>query len=732
MKSAPLEVAVLWHMHQPDYRDKLKGRTVLPWVRLHAVKDYYPMAALVDEFPGLRVTFNYVPSLLDQLEDYLAGRSLDEHLVLSTVAARDLNQEGQIFLLRNFFMANHNTMIRPFPRYLELLEKRGPSGEQRHLESALRAFTTRDFLDLQVLFNLSWFGPYFLHTDPLCRELATKGQGFNEAEKGALLERQREIAGQVVPLLRRLVDEGRIEVSTTPFYHPILPLLIDSDCARVAMPDVTLPHQAFRNPEDALAQIRKAISFHECAFGERPQGIWPSEGSVSPAVLQLFQEQGLRWTATDENVLFRSLGLPLTQEFYRSGKREELLYHPYRTESGTTAVFFRDHVLSDLVGFSYSRWDVRDAVGDFEHRLMAVAEHPGGRREGRVVPVILDGENAWEYYPDGGLGFIRGLYRRLTENPGLRSTTFRDYLDRYPVESKMHEIFTGSWINSNFAIWIGHREDNRAWDLLSEAREALVSADAGQAVPADRLAGAWEELYMAEGSDWCWWYGDDHTSGNDEVFDELYRRHLMNIYHLIGEKVPEALYSSIIDKVVAGPAPEEVTSLISPRIDGRVSSYFEWLGATSYEIHRRGSTMHRSEIPVSMFYYGINVERLFLRVDFRAGYHDLGLLGDTVLVHVSKPKPLRIVIPIASSGLGSFVVDEDSGARRDLPDGTAVIAEILEAGIPWSILQASLGDRIQFHLSLEKDGNTLAAWPMTGSFTVSFPDADFERRMWSV
>ncbi len=730
--SAPLEVAVLWHMHQPDYRDKLKGRAVLPWVRLHAVKDYYPMAALVDEFPGLRVTFNYVPSLLDQLDDYLAGRTLDEHLVLSTVAAADLNQEGQLFLLRNFFMANHGTMIRPFPRYFELLEKRGPSGDQRHLESARRLFAAKDFLDLQVLFNLCWFGPYFLETDPLCRELATKGQGFTEAEKCALLERQHEIAGQVVPLLRRLVREGRIEVSTTPFYHPILPLLVDSDCARIAMPEITLPHQAFRHPEDALAQIRKAIAYHECAFGERPQGIWPSEGSVSPAVLQMFQEQGLRWTATDENVLFRSLGQNLNQEFYRSGKREELLYQPYRSGTGTTAVFFRDHVLSDLVGFSYSRWDAQDAVGDFAHRLKRIAELPGGRREGRVVPVILDGENAWEYYPDGGLEFIRGLYRRLTEDPGFRSTTFRDYLDRHPPVARVPEIFTGSWINSNFAIWIGHREDNRAWDLLSDAREALVRADAGRAVSTDRLAAAWDELFIAEGSDWCWWYGDDHTSGNDEVFDELYRRHLMNIYHLIGEKIPEGLFASVLENAGAGPQPDEVTSLISPRVDGRVSSYFEWLGATAYEIHRRASTMHRSDLPVSMFYYGMNTERLFLRVDFRIGYHDLALFGDAVLVHISKPRPLRIVIPMTSAGRGCYIVDEEGSGRRELPDGTVVIADILEAGIPWSALGTSLADRVQFHLSLEKSGNSLASWPMSGSFTVTVPDADFERRMWSV
>jgi hypothetical protein len=301
--------------------------------------------------------------------------------------------------------------------------------------------------------------------------------------------------------------------------------------------------------------------------------------------------------------------------------------------------------------------------------------------------VILDGENAWAYYPDGGLDFIRGLYRRLTEDPGLRSTTFRDYLDRHAVASKMHEIFTGSWINNNFAIWIGQREDNRAWDLLCEAREALVRADAAKTVPADRLAGAWEELFMAEGSDWCWWYGDDHTSGNDEVFDALYRQHLMNIYHLIGEKVPEGLFASILENLGgSGPAPEEVTSLISPRIDGRVSSYFEWLGATSYEIHRRGSTMHRTDVPVSMFYYGINVEQLFLRIDFRVGYHDPSLFGDDVLIHVF-PSPSLENCHSDDHVRTRFLHPRrgNRGATRSSRRHSGHL-DILEAGILWTAL----------------------------------------------
>ncbi|HEY5999958.1 MAG TPA: glycoside hydrolase [bacterium] len=731
--SAPLEVAVLWHMHQPDYRDRRKGQAVLPWVRLHAVKDYYPMAALVDEFPGVRLTFNYVPSLLDQLRDYLSGRTPDEHLLASTVRAADLDAETQVFLLRNFFMANHETMIRPLPRYLELLEKRGPSGEHRHLAGARRAFSPRDFLDLQVLFNLAWFGPYFLATDPLCRELVAKGASFTEAEKAALLERQREIAGKVVPLLRRLAGEGRIEISTTPYYHPILPLLIDTDCARVAMPDVVLPRMAFRHPEDALAQVRKAIDYHETLFGSRPAGIWPSEGSVSPAVLRMFEEEGLRWTATDENILFRSLGLQLNQDFYRSGVREDVLYQAFRVEGGSAAVFFRDHVLSDLIGFSYSRWDPGDAVADFVRRLKGIAAREGGPRGHRVVPVILDGENAWEYYPDGGLEFIRGLYRHLESDPELRSTTFSGHLDRHPETGRMREIFSGSWINGNFAIWIGHREDLRAWDLLAETREALVSAQAAGGVAPERLVEAWEELYMAEGSDWCWWYGDDHTSGNDEVFDELYRRHLVNVYELIGAKPPESLLRSILETSGgSGPPPEEVTSLITPRIDGLVSSYFEWLGAAVHEVHRRGQTMHRADVPVSHFSYGINTERLFLRVDFRVGYQDPRLAGDELVVHVSRPRPMRLVVPMAQGGAGVSIVDEVDGSRHALPPGTAAIAEILEVGVPWFELKASLGEQVSFHLSLEKNGSVLTSWPMSGAFSVVVPGADFERRMWSV
>jgi alpha-amylase/alpha-mannosidase (GH57 family) len=717
-------------MHQPDYRDRLHGRAVLPWVRLHAIKDYYPMAALVEQCPGMRVTFNYVPSLLAQLDDYLAGRVNDEHLILSAAPAADLDQEGQLYLLRNFFMANHETMIRPYPRYGDLLEKRGASADKKYLEMARRQFTARDFRDLQVWFNLVWFGPFFLRSDAFLLELQQKGKNFTEEEKAQLLARQREVAAEVVPLLRRLVASGQIEVSTTPFYHPILPLLVDSDIARVSVPDVQLPRQTFRHPEDALEQVRKAAAFHEQAFGERPQGIWPSEGSVSAQVLELFHQQGFRWTATDENILFRSLGHALNQDFYRTGSREDLLYQPFVTDAGggNPAIFFRDHVLSDMVGFSYSRWDARDAVEDLVHRLRGIAAHPGGRREGRVVSIILDGENAWEYYGDGGLAFLSGLYRRLTEAPDLHTTTFRGYLDRHAPEARIREIFPGSWINNNFAIWIGHREDNRAWDLLSAAREALLRAEGSRAVTPVKLEEAWEELYMAEGSDWCWWYGDDHTSGNDEVFDELYRRHLMNLYQLIGEKIPDDLLVSILDGGHV-PVVEEVSSLITPKIDGRVTNYFEWLGATGYEIHRRGQTMHRTDVPVSMIYYGMNHDRLFVRVDFRVGYHDPALIGDAFIVHLVKPRILKLMIPI---GGGDAQVLGEPGGERTLPAGSFAIEEILELQVAWQEFAAAPGDRVQFFLSLEKGGRNLSLWPMTGFFEVVVPGPDFEKRMWSV
>jgi hypothetical protein len=429
--------------------------------------------------------------------------------------------------------------------------------------------------------------------------------------------------------------------------------------------------------------------------------------------------------ATDEGILFKSLpGQAVRTDLYR----------PYRArfQGAEVSMVFRDRNLSDLIGFTYSRNPAASSVEDLLNHLRNIRGALPAKEEALVV-IALDGENAWEYYPDGGLEFIRGLYRRLSGDDALVSTTFRSYLDRHPATAAVHEIFTGSWINNNFAIWIGHREDNRAWDLLSEAREALVSAEVKGSVSADRLKDAWEELYMAEGSDWCWWYGDDHTSGNDDVFDELYRRHLMNLYELIGEKPPEGVLTSILESAGGlGPATEEVPALISPRIDGLVSSYFEWLGATSHEIHRRGQTMHRTDVPVSHFHYGVSLEHLFLRVDFRAGYHDPQLIGDALVVHVAKPRQLQIVIPLSAGGRGALIVDEQSGARRDLPDGSAAIDEILEAGVLWKDLGVTVNEQVRFHLSLEKAGSVLTSWPMSGSFSVVVPGADFERRMWSV
>jgi len=732
----PLEVAILWHMHQPDYRDRQTGRAVLPWVRLHAVKDYYPMAALVEEFPELRLTFNYVPSLLAQLEDYLAGTLADEHLVLSRVPATDLDAAGQAYLLQGFFMANHDTMILPNPRYAELLEKRGGAADPRALRDAARRFTARDLRDLQVWFNLAWFGPYFLETHPFLLELRRKAAGFTEAEKVSLLELQAEIAGKAVPLLRRLVAEGRVEVSTTPFYHPILPLLVDTDVARVAMPEAELPRTSFRHPEDARHQLRAAIAAHERTFGARPAGIWPSEGSVSGAVIEMLRDERVAWTATDENILFRSLGHALSGRFFRSGGREELLYRPYRLEGspGGPALFFRDHLLSDLVGFTYSRWRPADAVDDFVRRLRSIADAPGEPPGGRVVSVILDGENAWEYYPDGGLGFLRGLYGRLASDRRLASTTFAGALERRPEAGSLPEVFPGSWINSNFAIWIGHPEDNRAWDLLSEAREALVSAEAEGAADPDRLREAWEELYMAEGSDWCWWYGDDHTSGNDEVFDELYRRHLQSVYRLIGGEPPAELSLPILQRATpAAPRLEapEVSSLIAPTIDGRVSSYFEWLGAAAYEVHRRGQTMHRSDVPVSVIQYGISLDRLFVRLDFRAGILDPALIGDAVCLETRRPLRTRILIPLAPGAPPATVEELEGGASGPLPAGSVALDEIFEAAIPWEVLRAVPGQVVEFCVSLLKNGNPLATWPMVGTFAVEVPGPDFQHRMWS-
>jgi alpha-amylase/alpha-mannosidase (GH57 family) len=720
----PLYVSLLWHMHQPYYKDPVQGEYILPWTYLHAVKDYYDMAAIVDDAPDARVVFNLVPSLLEQIEEYAAGQARDPFLVRARMSPSDMGEGDKIFLLENFFSANRQRMIEPYPRYLELYCMAG-DGAPGAARDRLCSLTDQDLLDLQVWFYLTWTGPMARRRFPAFRELIRKGKNFSAADKLLLFETQRELMAQIVPLYRKLHDAGKAELSVTPYFHPILPLICDTSVARDAMPKVRLPEHEFRSPEDARRQVAQGIESFRRIFGFAPQGMWPSEGSVSDEALSIMAGEGIRWSASDELVLGLSLPGGL-------GRDREDLYHPYRfsREGREIDLLFRDHGLSDQIGFAYSRWEPQRAVADFIGRLKEVRQRC---RSCRVVPVILDGENAWEYYQDNGLPFLTRLYRALGQTPGLQAATFSEVLQLAPERRTLDHVHPGSWINANYGIWIGHPEENLGWDHLARARAAAVARSpavasllAGDA-PDDADATSaliCKSLYAAQGSDWFWWFGDDHFSAHAASFDLLFRRHLMNVYRLLDLEVPGELYHPIKKQLAAGFV-RDPAALITPAITGIVSDYSEWLGAGLYDLTKQSSAMHAAESLLQAFFYGFDGEFFYFRIDGVRALEKLLQQEDRLSLHLIHGIEFRTEME-----LGECQTElELKGEQGWTPCGTRVdysIGRIVEARIPLSALHLAEGDRLFAYLTYTRGRDELGRWPLDAPLLLNYAGTALE------
>jgi alpha-amylase/alpha-mannosidase (GH57 family) len=618
-----VHLVFLWHMHQPEYRDPATGQYVLPWTRLHALKDYWGMVHMLREFPRIHATFNIVPSLARQIEEYASGVFNDPWFTAAFKPAAKLTGEDKLVILQRAFQVNHEHLLSRWPRFFELFGWARESGAERAAEQ----FNVRDWRDLQLLSQLAWMDEEYLANDSVVSPLSHQGSDFSEADKTSLRERQAELLARVLPEFRYAADCGQIEISTTPFYHPILPLLCDSDVARVSNPHAPPLTPRFRFADDAREQLIRAREYHEKLFGKPPAGLWPSEGSVSDEVLGLAAELGFSWFATDEGILGRTRNIGFWRDPAGLPENAAELYAPWKFRIAGMEIcgLFRDHYLSDLIGFVYSRMDAAAAAEDFHRRLRAIGERNSSSQPA-TVSIILDGENAWEYYPRNGREFLRQVYARISDDPEIRPLTVSEAIAAAGEIRSLDKIFPGSWINANFDIWIGDAEDIRAWELLRDAREsyAKVQADraAGKQDP-PRVAGpteapdlprAYENLLAAEGSDWCWWYGPEHSSANDAEFDELYRTHLAAVYAALGREAPQALALPVKrPRVVARAAPP--ADWLCVEVDGRVTSYFEWLGAGRYATERRGGTMHGQAYFLEELQYGFSAEKLFLRID---------------------------------------------------------------------------------------------------------------------
>lgn len=724
-------VALLWHQHQPYYPDDVGHENPMPWVRLHGTKDYWGMAMLLKEVPEMRATINLVPSLLRQIEAYTEEGHQDTHLRISRLGADSLSEEDLDYLLDNFFMAHVDRMIRPHARYHELYRKRGLAIDPA--SRARKRFSHRDILDLQCWSNLAWMHPLVFEHDAELSAFRQKGSGWSEAEKQWLLDRQLELLRQIVPLHRELQQRGQVELTTTPYYHPILPLLWDKRLARRAMPEVALPQALEGYPEDVKEHLRRAVEAHEKAFGQKPRGLWPSEGSVGQPIIPAIAEAGFQWLATDEEILACSTDGLVARDSNGFLRNPEMLYRPWRVEEAgrTLQIIYRDHALSDMIGFQYQSFEAEHAVNDFVGRLEAIgqatAKNAGQRPT--LVSVILDGENCWEYYPNAGVDFLRGLYRRIAKHPKVTPVRVGDYLTLHPATDRLSQLFPGSWIQHNFGIWLGHPECNQAWDFLDRTRKHLVERGRRRTKPTAELRRAWEELYIAEGSDWFWWFGDSHSSAQDALFDRLFRKHLQNVYLLLGEESPHDLARPISQS--GRPCGYMMPSgLLRVKVDGR-RTYFEWINAGHCDCRGSRGTMSMAQGgPVAELYFGFDTDHLFLRLDARGGpFRERSSELDGLRLVFASPAGYELRLKKITSRQPTVELYHKD-KRVTHSEAAAAADAILELAVPFRALGGTTDDPLDFYLELLRKGKVVQRIPTEGLIETSVPSPDYEQIMW--
>jgi alpha-amylase/alpha-mannosidase (GH57 family) len=561
LKSAKpkLYLNLYWHMHQPDYRDLSTGEYVLPWTYLHAIKDYSDMAYHLEANPKARVTFNFVPILLEQLADYADQfeRNQIRDPLLALLVHENLAQIDQNqckLIVQSCFKSHHEKMLSPFPHYqrlLHLYQLIEPMKQLQGLEDEHFHYLTPQYkADLLVWYHLAWCGESLRLNNPVVQKLMAKGVMFSLEERKALFAVIAETISGLIPRYKALADTKQIELSTTPYYHPILPLLLDFKATRDAMPHAPLPsNSGYPDGQNrAVAHVSMAKVAHKQYFGQAPRGMWPAEGGVSHAALTLMAEHGVEWAATGQSVL----GNSLIKSHLSANDKQQYLYQPYRVTNGEHDIycFFRDDQLSDKIGFEYAKMHSSQAVQDFVQTLEAAISAEGGSQP-KVVSVILDGENAWEYYPYNGYYFLKELYEALANHPQIVMSTFSDMVDLYKQNTHgltaplLPQVAAGSWVYGTFSTWIGSRDKNLAWDYLCEAKKVYDRVLASQTLDAAAMAACGRQLAICEGSDWFWWFGDYNASDSVESFDKLYRLNLMNLYQLLKQPVPATLQESI-------------------------------------------------------------------------------------------------------------------------------------------------------------------------------------------
>ncbi|MEA4811248.1 MAG: glucodextranase DOMON-like domain-containing protein [Anaerolineaceae bacterium] len=729
----PLSVNITWHMHQPFYYKDENGVYTRPWVRVHATKDYLDMAELIARYPGMHATINITPSLIEQLDDFTKNGAKDIYWVLAEKPASTLTDSEKTFIMQHFFDVNWEQILARYLRYKELLNKRGGT-DAASIARAVSAFKEEDWRDLQIWFNLAWIDPGYLAMDPF-KALVAKGKNFSEEDKKPLFEGILALMKRIIPTYKDLQDKGIIEITTTPYAHPILPLIVNMQNALMGNPQALLPiTERVQGAADADEQVALAAKIYREHFGREPRGLWPGEGAVSEDIIPKVTANGFTYIQSGEPVLVRSLGL--SGERFERDENELVIdantaYRPYvfSANGASTVLFFRDWNISDKIGFSYASMPGRDAARDFISRLEAVQSKITGAD--KIISIIVDGENCWENYDMDGKEFLTEIYQRLSAHPKLTPVTPSGYLKSALGMEKLKTLFPGAWFSPNYDTWIGEKEEAQAWELLAQTRNFLAAYQKTHqsALSQPDYRKAYLTVLQAEGSDWFWWYGADQDSGQDAYFDLAYRELLKKVYTSLGEEPPANLDIPLVPAQSLKPEQSQ-TGALAPRIDGKADKD-EWKQAAQFK--------WGEDSPIKAMYYGTDEENLYLRFDLKKALSPLEMLEIYFGLPDTEPQLIKSVDgqeKLAGSanlalilnekvtsyrGVFAHTVKEGKWDEESSYEGTWEMTEagIVEASVPLKALKSpQAGASLPMQMILKQEGRTLL--PKDAVFDLQF------------
>ena len=633
MNKHKLSLAIYWHMHQPVY--ELEGTYLMPWVRLHAVKDYLDMALILEKFPNLKLNFNIVPALLDSIIDYAENNCHDIHSELTASDTKSLNDEEKAFILNNFFSSKYETMIYRSENYKNLFQKRFAKDVPN-----IEDFSEDEYSDLMALFNLVWIDPVHFERYPRLKELWEKQRGYTKDDRLEILDIQKQIIREIIPAYRKYIQQGRIELTTSPYYHAILPILIDVKASvKSVMTTEGLP-QSLGMLDDAKLQIRSALDRIEEVFGVRPKGIWPPELCLGPKTLNILAKEGIKWTISDEGVLSNSINFDFIRDF--KGNLNDpyhlLKVYTYQTKESDIDIIFRDRSIPNLINFEYAGINSEMASGDLYDKIKTIQNKLlVSPDETHLLTIASDCENCWENYQNDGRDFLENFYSLIVNDETLETVLISDYIDSDKHKKSLKKIHSGSWIDKTFQYWIGEPEKNKAWALLKKTKDDFEEfAKDNKNNP--NLAIAKRELLIAEGSDWFWWYGEPNNSGQDFVFDYMFRERLKNVYLILGLNYPEYLDTTLI-RAIEVPFKHPKRN-ISPRMDGLISSNDDWYNAGS--ISMLDGPVFRENKNVDKILFGCDNDNIYFRLHVNKGSGEISFIDRINQFYIYTRNSVRI------------------------------------------------------------------------------------------